>query len=114
VESRRIEALVTSQFEFAIAQDHPALPGHFPAHPIVPGVLLLDRVMTGVEAALHRRVQTLQQVKFTAVLHPAETALVSFDAAGAQVRFGVTVLRDGASITLASGSLLLAEAASTP
>jgi len=100
---------VSSSFQFSIASDHAALPGHFPGHPIVPGVLLLDRVITGVEAALMRRALALQQVKFAAALLPAETAYVSFDADGAQVRFGVAVQRDGATVMLCSGSLRLAD-----
>ncbi len=33
-----------------VPADHPALPGHFPRRPIVPGVLLLDRVIAAVLA----------------------------------------------------------------
>ncbi len=33
------------------APDHPALAGHFPAHPIVPGVLLLDAALQAVGSA---------------------------------------------------------------
>ncbi|WP_293390845.1 hypothetical protein [Nevskia sp.] len=33
-----------------ISAEHPALPGHFPGRPIVPGVLLLDRVVAAVLA----------------------------------------------------------------
>lgn len=35
---------------FAVAPDHPALPGHFPGRPIVPGVLLLDEVLRAIAA----------------------------------------------------------------
>lgn len=100
--------MTTTQFEFTVEQQHPALPGHFPGQPIVPGVLLLDHVLGGVNAALGRPVQVLQQVKFAAALLPDETARVSFDADGSQVRFSVHTLRDGERVTLAGGSLLLA------
>lgn len=103
---------MSTQFEFAVAGEHRALPGHFPGRPIVPGVLLLDHVLTGVAAALGQPVELLQQVKFAAALLPDETAWVSLETvAPSQVRFSVHVLRDGARVTLASGSLRLANAA---
>lgn len=34
-----------------IAAEHPALAGHFPGAPIVPGVLLLDETLRAVESA---------------------------------------------------------------
>jgi 3-hydroxyacyl-[acyl-carrier-protein] dehydratase len=35
-----------------IGADHPSLPGHFPGHPIVPGVVLLDAVRVAALQAL--------------------------------------------------------------
>jgi 3-hydroxyacyl-[acyl-carrier-protein] dehydratase len=34
-----------------IAPDHPALAGHFPGTPIVPGVVLLDQVLVAIQSA---------------------------------------------------------------
>ncbi|MFH5923430.1 3-hydroxyacyl-ACP dehydratase FabZ family protein [Roseomonas xinghualingensis] len=36
---------------FTVPADHPCLPGHFPGHPIVPGVMLLDAVMEAARGA---------------------------------------------------------------
>jgi len=32
----------------AISADHPSLPGHFPDRPLVPGVVILDEVLTAL------------------------------------------------------------------
>lgn len=96
---------------FAVPQDHPALAGHFPGRPIVPGALLLDQVLTQLSAAMGRPVARLQQVKFTAALLPEEMARVAFDRTGPRVRFSVTTLRDGAAVVLASGRVVLVESA---
>jgi len=37
--------------QFTIPADHPSLPGHFPGNPVVPGVLVLDRVLDAVQVA---------------------------------------------------------------
>src|SRR3546814_6702994 len=62
---------------FVIGDDHPALPGHFPGRPIVPGVVILDRVLDAIEAA-HGPLGALRlpQVKFLRPLLPGQAAWV--------------------------------------
>jgi 3-hydroxyacyl-[acyl-carrier-protein] dehydratase len=98
----------TFEFRFAIPRAHPALPGHFPGHPIVPGVLLLDCVLAGATATLNRPVTVLQKVKFVAPLLPDETATVACEATGDQLTFSVHTRRGGVVMTLASGNVRLA------
>jgi 3-hydroxymyristoyl/3-hydroxydecanoyl-(acyl carrier protein) dehydratase len=52
----------------AFPADHPALPGHFPGHPIVPGVLLLDAVMQAAGLGRGR----LLRAKFSAPVGPGD------------------------------------------
>ena len=98
----------TFGFEFAVEPAHPALAGHFPGHPIVPGVLLLDRVMSAVTAELKRPVSVLKQVKFAAALLPGESAMVTCDECGDRLSFTVKARRADALVTLASGQAILA------
>ena len=91
---------------FSIAPDHPSLPGHFPGHPVVPGVVVLERVVEAIEAG-HRPLGALRlpQVKFVQPLLPGETARIVLD--GASPRWRFQVLRG--DVLLASGEVLSAE-----
>lgn len=42
---------MTDSTRWTVAPDHPALAGHFPGKPIVPGVLLLDAALQAIAAA---------------------------------------------------------------
>ncbi len=98
---------------FAIGPDHPALPGHFPGRPVVPGVVVLDRVLDAIEAA-HGPLGALRlpQVKFVRPLLPGQAAdivvepLPPADGAAALPRWRFRVECDGA--VLASGEVAAA------
>jgi 3-hydroxymyristoyl/3-hydroxydecanoyl-(acyl carrier protein) dehydratase len=65
---------------FSIAADHPCLVGHFPGHPVVPGVLLLEQAVAAIEAVQGPlQVLRLPQVKFMRPLLPGESAWVEFE-----------------------------------
>jgi 3-hydroxyacyl-[acyl-carrier-protein] dehydratase len=86
-----------------IAATHPALPGHFPGNPIVPGVVLLDRVAAAIERARGARIARIASVKFLAPLKPDEDAELRVTCDGARVRFRID--RDGSPILRGEGEL---------
>lgn len=88
---------------FAIPPSHPALPGHFPGQPIVPGVVLLDRVAAALERAGAGRLARIDAVKFLAPLAPEEDVALSIVAEGTRVRFRID--RDGTPILRGEGEL---------
>jgi 3-hydroxymyristoyl/3-hydroxydecanoyl-(acyl carrier protein) dehydratase len=92
---------------FSVAADHPALPGHFPGNPVVPGVLVLDHVMARLRACTGREVTGLPRVKFSAPLLPGEAAEVRFQQRAASVGFRVSTQRAGSVQLIAEGSLVL-------
>lgn len=63
-----------------VGKDHPALAGHFPGNPVVPGVLVLERLLEAVEMRLGHTLPVcgLAHAKFPAPLLPDEQALVTF------------------------------------
>ncbi|WP_175885621.1 acyl-CoA synthetase family protein [Burkholderia sp. BCC0044] len=77
---------------FTIAADHPALPGHFPGHPVVPGVVLLDHAIHTIGTALNRPLHTwrLGSAKFLSPVAPGEPLALAYDAAASgAIRFTV-------------------------
>ena len=97
---------------FALAADHPCLPGHFPGRPLVPGVVLLDRVIDAVEA-LHGPLIGLRlpQVKFLRPLLPEQSAQIELDTLGA-ARWRFRVLHAGE--LLASGEIVAEPPSAAP
>ena len=92
---------------FVVGHDHPSLPGHFPGRPVVPGVVVLDRVLAAVERAYGAvGALRLPVVKFAQPLLPGEAA--DIELSGTAPRWRFRVLRDGA--TVASGEIVAADA----
>jgi 3-hydroxymyristoyl/3-hydroxydecanoyl-(acyl carrier protein) dehydratase len=95
---------MTTRVSDCIAPDHAALAGHFPGHPVVPGVVLLNRVAAAF-AAQHPEAAAIDAwplVKFVSPLLPGEPFTIAFEqTASATVKF---VVHCDARI-VASGSL---------
>lgn len=70
---------MTTPFEFSghIPANHPALPGHFPGHPITPGVVLLNQVAKAcAQWQADVRITAWTQVKFVSPLLPEEAFVI--------------------------------------
>ncbi len=87
--------------------DHPALAGHFPGQPVVPGALLLSWVAGDIKRRTGREVLEIREARFQGVALPG-AALESRILAGANTtRFAIIETEDPARV-IATGSLLLA------
>jgi acyl-coenzyme A synthetase/AMP-(fatty) acid ligase len=92
---------------FTIAPEHPALAGHFPGRPIVPGVVLLDHALDAIGTALGRRFDAcrIESAKFLSPAAPGEALDIAFEAvASGAIRF---TIRAGER-AVASGALAAA------
>jgi 3-hydroxyacyl-[acyl-carrier-protein] dehydratase len=81
---------------------HPSLPGHFPGNPIVPGVVLLDRVAAALEKN-GARLARIGVVKFLTPLKPDEDATLAIARDGMRVTFRIE--RGGTPILRGEGEL---------
>jgi len=72
---------------FSIPADHPSLPGHFPGRPVVPGVVVLDKVMQALaQRGIAPPAWRLAHVKFLHPLLPEQQAEIVLEGEG-QWRF---------------------------
>lgn len=76
--------------DFRIPADHPSLPGHFPGRPVVPGVVLLERVLDAIEAeGTQAGALRLPQVKFLRPLLPEQSARIELQTLEQYWRFRI-------------------------
>ncbi|WP_144153427.1 AMP-binding protein [Paraburkholderia sp. BCC1885] len=83
----------TSPLTFTIPADHPALAGHFPGQPIVPGVVLLDHAISAIGTALNRSLDAcrLSSAKFPSPATPGAPLDLTFETtASGAIRFTVS------------------------
>ncbi len=101
----------------SVAADHPAYAGHFPGHPILPGLVLLDEALH-VLAAQHGLTAAGGQIraaKFLSPVSPGEALRLDYAAtANGVFRFEVVAAGPGHARVVASGMFAFAapEAAS--
>jgi len=91
---------------FTIPVTHPCLPGHFPGQPVVPGVVVLDRVLDAVEADFGGPLPApvrWPQVKFVSPLLPGQEASIELGRVGDAQRWTFKVRRG--DVVLASGEV---------
>jgi len=72
---------------FSIPRTHPALAGHFPGHPVVPGVLILETVLAAARQQEEQQIQGVAQAKFISALCPDEPCLITLSHSIQGLRF---------------------------
>jgi 3-hydroxyacyl-[acyl-carrier-protein] dehydratase len=72
---------MTFEVRSVIRADHPSLPGHFPAAPLVPGVVILDEVLAAlIEWRENSQLTGIRTVKFLAPLKAEQRFTISLSA----------------------------------
>lgn len=95
--------------DWLIAADHPALSGHFPGDPILPGVAILAAVLEAIEATGCRIGRSRWRVaKFHSPARPGDVLVIDLNPRGAQqfdfaVKAGERLVADG-TLTIESAA----------
>ena len=69
------------EWTVTLGENHPSLAGHFPGHPVIPGVLMLGEVMNVIRRAATENIEfvAMPSAKFLAPLHPGESLTIRLD-----------------------------------
>jgi 3-hydroxyacyl-[acyl-carrier-protein] dehydratase len=90
---RPVDQCITSSARYRTAvcvpPEHPCLPGHFPGHPLVPGVVLLEHVANALRDWRQQRLVRVVEVKFLVPLHPGEAAELELEDSAGRIRFAI-------------------------
>ncbi len=79
--------MIKLSMSLRIAANHPALAGHFPGDPVVPGTMILDAVLKAVLPMLPgHRLASVRQAKFLSPLRPGQDAKIEDDEQGDCIR----------------------------
>jgi 3-hydroxyacyl-[acyl-carrier-protein] dehydratase len=73
--------------ELWVPTDHAVFAGHFPGRPLVPGAMLLDRVISAAQRGRSQFAARVTQVKFVSSLLPNQRAEIVWSDDGQTVRF---------------------------
>ena len=90
---------------WTVPADHPALAGHFPGTPIIPGVLLLDIALHSIAAASGMVLDacTISSVKFLSPARPGDEVVICHEiTASGKIRFAI----EAGTRKIASGSIV--------
>lgn len=92
--------------EWQCPASHPALPGHFPGFPVVPGALLLDASIAQIEAWSTARVTEVRDARFQGAALPEQPLVLHAQRDGTTVRFALAGIGEGRA-PAATGTLTL-------
>ena len=67
-----------------IGANHPSLAGHFPGHPVVPGVIMLGEIMNAIREMAKEKIEFvgMPSAKVMSPLNPGEPLTIRLDQQG--------------------------------